>query len=355
MNEITNTRMISQQLVSPQFEEPKDLISWMGAVQAQEYNMVKWAIGMRLKSGNIKKVEEALTRGDILRTHVMRPTWHIVAAEDLRWMVELSAKRIRSGMASWGKGFELSEELYNKTNDLIIKILEGNKSLAKKEIGEEFAKLTNGKIPADDRRLSLFLSRAETEAIVCSGVDSGRYQTYALVDERVAPTPPLHKDEALAKLALNYFRSHSPATLEDFIWWSGLSITESKHAIHLIHDKLISEKFISDKLYIHETYTNIDIPQDIVHLMPSYDEYLISYKSRTHCLPLHHYPKAFTNFGIFYPVILSEGMIIGNWNKKATKGKINIETSYFEKKIKAKKAQINQAVKNYQLFYGDSN
>lgn len=354
MNGITDIRMTAQQLTVPQFDQVRELVSWMGAVQAQDYTMVKWALGMRLKSADIKKVEDALSKGEILRTHVMRPTWHIVAAEDIRWMTALSAKKIQSGMASWGKGFELSEELYSKTNDLIIKILEGNKSLTKKEIGEEFEKLTNGKLTADDPRLSLFLSRAETEGIVCSGIDRGRYQTYALIDERVPPTPELTKDEALAKLALSYFRSHSPATLEDFIWWSGLSITEAKHAVHLIHDKLISEKFEEEKLYIHESYTDIHTPEDVFHLLPPYDEYLISYKSRTHCLPLHHYPKAFTNYGIFYPVILHNGHIVGNWKKANSKGKTTIETDFFEKKTKVKKALINKAVQKHISFLQSS-
>ena len=331
----------------PQFNEVKDLISWMGAIQAQEYTMVKWAIGMRLKNPSIKKVEEALSRGDILRTHVMRPTWHIVAAEDIRWMIDLSAKRIKSGMNSWAKGLDMSEKLYSKVNDALIKILEGNKSLSKSEIGEE---LTKKGVNIDNRPLSLFLSRAEVENIVCSGVDKGRLQTYALTDERVAPTKPLHKDEALAKLAFNYFRSHSPATLEDFVWWSGLSMTEAKHAIHLIQDKLISEKFISDKLYIHESYVNTIQSEDVFHLMPSFDEYLISYKSRTHCLALHHYPKAFTNYGIFYPITLHNGSIIGNWKKSSNKGTINIETSFFEKKTRVGKRLIEKAISNYKSF-----
>lgn len=347
MNEISDIRMVSQQLVNPRFDEPKDLISWMGAVQAQEYTMVKWAIGLRLKNGTIQQVEDAISRGDILRTHILRPTWHFVAAEDLRWMLQLSAKRIKSGMASWGKDLGISEELFTKTNDLIIKILEGNKSLTKEEIGNKLAK--EG-ISIDNRLITHFLSRAEVEGIICSGTVRGRFHTYALIDERVPPTPILHKEEALAKLALQYFQSHSPATLEDFIWWSGLSVTEAKHAIYLIENKLIAEKFAADNLYIHKSYSNIDIPQDIVHLMPPFDEYLISYKSRTHCLPLHHYPKAFTNYGIFYPIILHNGKIVANWKKKAVKGEIQIEATPFEKSISIPKRLLKKAENNYKSF-----
>lgn len=93
---IPEIRLQNQQLSTPLFGHPKELISWMGAMQAQDYTMVKWAVGMRLKSPGIQAVEKALHQGEILRTHVMRPTWHLVAAEDIRWMLKLSAQRIKS-------------------------------------------------------------------------------------------------------------------------------------------------------------------------------------------------------------------------------------------------------------------
>ena len=87
---LTDIRLRSQQLARPEFKDPKDLVSWMGAVQAQEYRMVKWALGIRLKSATLQTINDAYQRGNILRTHVMRPTWHLVAAEDIRWMLKLS-------------------------------------------------------------------------------------------------------------------------------------------------------------------------------------------------------------------------------------------------------------------------
>lgn len=347
MKEITDIRLLGQQLSEPQFDTPHDLVAWMGAIQGQDYNMAKWAIGLRLKSATIDKVEQAFAKGEILRTHVMRPTWHIVAAEDIRWMLQLSGARIKSATNSWSKDLGVDEKLFTKTNDLIIKMLEGNKSLTKKEIGE---RLSNEKIEINTNRLTHFLMRAEIESIICSGADNGKQPTYALIEERVVAVPPLHKEEALAKLALNYFRSHSPAGLSDFVWWSGLSMTEARHAIGLIQSELITEKFASQNLYIHQSYADIKEIDEVLHFMPSFDEYLISYKDRTHALELHHYPKAFNNYGTFHPVIMYNGAIVGNWKKIDTKGKPNCEISIFDKKAKVKKSMLNSAMQNYISF-----
>lgn len=205
---ISNIRLLNQQLASPLFRQPKELISWMGAMQAQNYSMVRWAVGMRLKSATLQTVEEALRRGDILRTHVMRPTWHLVAAEDIRWMLKLSAQRIISANESFAKGYDLdiSEELYTKSHLLLEMILCGKKSLTRQEIAEHF---NREGIQVDTNRMNRFMARAEQVGLVCSGEDKGGKYTYMLLEERVAPVPEITKDEALARLARSYFRSHS--------------------------------------------------------------------------------------------------------------------------------------------------
>ncbi len=104
MNRLTDIRLHAQQLVAPQFDDPAELIRWMGMVQAQEYSSAKWAVALRLRTPAAAPVEEALREGRILRMHIMRPTWHFIAAEDVRWMLHLSARRIRAANASFAKG-----------------------------------------------------------------------------------------------------------------------------------------------------------------------------------------------------------------------------------------------------------
>ena len=327
---IPNIRLQNQQLLNPLFCQPKELVSWLGAMQAQNYSMVKWAVGTRLKSATIQTVEEALRKGEILRTHVMRPTWHLVAAEDIRWMLKLSARRIKSANDSFAKGYdlEITDELYAKSYNLLEKILCGNKSLTKQEIAEHFC-CSGILVEADNHRMTRFMVRAEQEGIVCSGEDKGGKYTYALLEERVPPVPEITKDEALARLARSYFRSHAPAVLQDFIWWSGLPVSEAKQAIYLIESELTAEQWNGQTWYVHEACRTRGKVSGRLHLLPSYDEYLLGYKDRTDVLPKEHYPKAFTNNGLFYPVILHEGQVIGNWSKSAKKGSASIECSWF--------------------------
>lgn len=167
--------------------------------------------------------------------------------------------------------------------------------------------------------MTRFMVRAEQEGIVCSGEDKGGKYTYALLEERVPPVPEITKDEALARLARSYFRSHAPAVLQDFIWWSGLPVSEAKQAIYLIESELTAEQWNGQTWYVHEACRTRGKVSGRLHLLPSYDEYLLGYKDRTDVLPKEHYSKAFTNNGLFYPVILHEGQVIGNWSKSAKK------------------------------------
>lgn len=347
---IENIRMHSQQLASPDFEDPKALISWMGAVQAQDYQMSKWAVGSRLQSGTLQTVDEALKQGEILRTHVLRPTWHLVAAEDIRWMLKLSVGRIKSAYASYAKVLksDITAKQYGQFNDLVVSILEGNKSMTRQEIEAE---VNQRGLKTEDRLIERLVGNAEIEGVICSGVDKGNKPTYALLDERAPQVAEIHKEEALARLASRYFRSHSPATLADFAWWSGLSLTEARQAIGLVKSELITD---SDNLFVHESYKGIaSLQNDILHLLPSFDEYLISYKDRTAVLDLEHHPKAFNRFGTFYPVILHNGKVVGNWNKTAKKGQVVIETSFFDPKHQISKKLIETAENRYKSYIGN--
>lgn len=346
---LTNIRIAGHQLVRPEFDTPRDLVSWMGAIQAQDYGMAKWAVGLRLKSATLRTVNEALERGEIVRTHVMRPTWHLVVGEDIRWMLKLSGQRIKMAMGSWvkGSGLEISESLYVKCNKLMERVLEGNKSLTKQEIGEAF--MQNG-ITMDSSCITYFMGRAEVEGLVCSGADRGGKPTYALLEEHVAPARELYREEALVRLATRYFRSHSPASLNDFTWWSGLSVTEAKQAMGLIDAELIRESFGGFELFVHQSCCQRAKADEVLHLLPPYDEYLISYKERTTVLDLHHHSKAFNNWGIFYPVILHNGRIVGNWNKSVKKGMVTTNISFFEPDRCPDEMMVQAAEERYRAF-----
>jgi hypothetical protein len=195
-----------------------------------------------------------------------------------------------------------------------------------------------------------FMMRAEVEGVVCSGIVKGGKQTYSLLEERVPPVKPLLKDEALAKLATNYFQSHSPASLADFVWWSGLSVTAAREAIHNTRQSLIEDRFDGYDLFIHHSCDPTrTLPVPILHFLPSFDEYLIGYRDRTGVLDSEHHPKAFTKNGIFHPVIICDGKVVGTWKKRVKRGLPDIEATFFEQ-IGATEEQIDLAAKQYRVF-----
>jgi hypothetical protein len=350
VNSVEDIRIQSHQLRNPGFNDPEKLVAWMGAIQAQDYSMSKWALGVRLRSATIGDVEAALNKGKILRTHVLRPTWHLVAAEDIRWMLQLSGERIKSSSASRDRILEITEELYSECNRLIGRILEGNNHLTRQELAAELAKAG---IAVNTSRMIHFMMRAEIEGIVCSGIDKGNRQTYALIDERIPLAKTLHREEALTTLATKYFRSHSPASVQDFAWWSGLSAGDARQAIHLIRSELFTVRFRENPLFVHQSCCNDLKPLDTFYFLPAFDEYIIAYRDRTSVLGAEHHAKAFSKNGIFHPLIVSNGRIIGTWQKAAGKKRIAVKPVFFEA-IDPDEDRIKTAENRYSTFLTNS-
>lgn len=343
-------RIHSQLLDGTDKQSPHDVVEWMGAMQAQDLAMAKWAVGVRLPHGSRQQVEADLAEGRILRLHILRPTWHYVSASDVRWMVALSGTRIRPTYLSWGKQFEISDTTYRRSCERITHMLAGHHHLTKQEITE---RLAQEGMPFATAQVNYMLCMAEADGLVCSGREKSRKHTYTLLDERVPPCPLPCREEALSLLARKYFRSHSPATLEDFTWWSGLSATEARQALQSIAGELETLPTDSLPLYRHHTCPDAPLTADTVHLLPPYDELLISYKSRAYSLPPEHNRKAFTPHGVFFPVVCRNGKIIGNWQKTIRRGAVEITTIPFDdRQRKIPKHSLQKAIKRYQDFWG---
>ncbi|KAA6301886.1 MAG: hypothetical protein EZS26_001889 [Candidatus Ordinivivax streblomastigis] len=314
---IAQLRLASQHLSGTtshsKLETPQEIVSWMGAIQAQDYAMAKWAIGIRLEGYSEKRIEAAFNQGEMIRTHVLRPTWHFVSPENIRWMLALSAGKIKAMSKARDRDLEITGALYSKSNQTIQKALEGMQ-LTREELATE---LQRAGIEVDASRMVHFMMRAEVEGIVCSGALKGKSHTYALLDERVAPAKPLHKEEALAKLAQIYFNSHGPASLQDFVWWSGLSVSDAKQALGNIQATLSAEIMNEQTYWKSQSANNVSV-EPPVHLLPAFDEYLISYRDRQAALSQAHYRKVISSNGIFRPVIIADGQVIGLWKKPAT-------------------------------------
>jgi hypothetical protein len=122
-------RLFNQQIAETHFTKPEEIVTWLGAMQAQEYAMSKWSIGMRIPSLKDADVEKAFNEGAILRTHVLRPTWHFVTPADIRWILALSAPRVHVFNAFAYRYAGLNKKIFKKCNDVLAKSLQGGKFL----------------------------------------------------------------------------------------------------------------------------------------------------------------------------------------------------------------------------------
>jgi hypothetical protein len=321
----------------------------MGAMQAQDYAMAKWGIGVRLPKSTDKQVQEAVDKGEILRTHVMRPTWHFVAADDISWMLELTAPRIRASLKSRQAELGLSETIIAKSFSVMEKAMTGNNHLTREQLHTELGKV---KIPTDENRLSHLMAYAELEGLVCSGITKGNKQTYALLEERVKKKKKFTKEEALAELAKRYFLSHCPATINDFSWWSGLSVTDARKGLELVKSNFCSEIIDSETYWFSDAIKPIQKNKQQVYLLPAFDEFLISYKKRTASLPAEHHVKAVSFNGIFYPTIVINGKVTGLWKRTIKKEKVLIETNFFSAPDRATKNLIAERAQAFANFLG---
>lgn len=347
-SDIAHLRLINQQVSVSNCKTPKELVQWMGALQAQDYNMVKWAMGVRLPGSTRKDIEEAIERGDIIRTHLLRPTWHFVAAEDLRWILELTAPRIRTALRTRHKFLGLTDKLVSKSNAVIVKALAESGPLPRTKLVQH---LEDAGFENKDNLASHLLICAEMDGTICSGPTMGTDYTYALLDERVPETDTSDREEALAKLARTYFNSHGPATLEDFTWWSGLTITGVRAALEMVKPDLQSAEIDSQTWW----FSNTEPPSeaaDLILLLPAYDEYIISYKSRDVVIPDKDHSKAFSNNGIFRPVIVVNGQAVGIWKRSVKEDTVIVEIDFFRKPTGKIKEEVEEAAGRYADFLG---
>lgn len=349
VKEISNIRLLSQQIAGTEYRTAKEVVGWMGAMQAQDYPMAKLAIGLRMLNSTDTKVEEAFNKGEIIRTHVMRPTWHFVSADDIHWMLKLTAPRIKSSLKSRHKQLELSGDILRKSNSIIEKALSVEKFLTREELAAEFAKAN---INTSENRLSHLMFSAELEGLVCSGPVKAKKQTYALLQERVPVTKTFTKDESLAELAKRYFTSHCPATLQDFVWWSGLSLTEARRALELIKSDFISETIGTETYWLTNSFSTEKYDKSSIHLLPAYDEFLISYRNRSASLALVDNRKAVSDNGLFRPVVVIDGQVSGLWKRTLGKNQVIIDTNFFQPQEKDTHNRIIEKTGKFESFFG---
>jgi winged helix DNA-binding protein len=289
------------------------LVRTLGAVQAQDYPNAKWAIGQRTAGLTDDDVEQAFARGEILRTHVLRPTWHFVVPDDARWLLELTGPRVKASMASYDRKLELDAATFRKSHAILERALRDGQQLTRTELRETLQR-AGLKVPSGQHAGNLLL-RAELDRVVISGARRGKQFTYALFDERVPPAPARGLDEALGELASRYFGTRSPATVHDFSWWSGLAMGDARRAIEIAGTSLAREQYDGRDYWGVRDRASRKRAR-IAHLLPNYDEYFIGFKDRSAFAErLGGVTTKAQVDALWGHVLFVDGQIVGGWRR----------------------------------------
>lgn len=340
--EISNLRLQNQQVILPTIENPDELVEWMGAIQAQDLPMSLLAVAVRTKNATAKSIEEAFNDGKLIRTHLMRPTWHMVSHRDIYWMLDLTTSQIKRTVGGRHHELELSKEILHKANRLLEKYLPETE-LSREEIKAVF--LENN-IRTDENRLSHLLFNAEMEQLICNGSLKNRLQTYSLLAEKVPVKITLPREEALIKLGKTFFSSHGPATMADFVWWSGLTMKDIRFVMENLRKEMETFSLGETDYFFYEKPLKKRPSDTGIFLLPAYDEFLISYQSKHISINPEHRTKAATMNGIFKPIIVQNGETVGVWKRTRYKNKFDIQAEFFENENLDLKEEI-QILENF--------
>jgi Winged helix DNA-binding domain len=292
-----------------------DVVRWFGAVQSQDVPGAMWAVAQRMDaSPTLAEIGVAYDAGEIVRTHVLRPTWHFVAPDELRWLEALTGPRVQRANDHVGRRrLGIDRATFDRANGVIRSTLAGG-PLGREELR---AALAEAGIPfADPNTLGHVLMNAELDGVICSGPRRGRQFTYAVVDDRIAPAAPRDPDDALRDLTIRYFTSHGPALVHDMAWWSGLTVTDVRHGVELAGDAL-EQRVIDGKTYVagRGGFEPAVVPEPHVLMLSNYDEYLGSY---TDYSPIFadSLPKTRTVADVLgVHIVVRDGLVVGGWRR----------------------------------------
>ena len=347
---IVRRRERNQRLVGSRFRTPADAVAWFGAVQAQDFAGAKWALAQRVAGATNASIDAAFDAGRILRTHVLRPTWHFVAPADLRWLQDLTAPRVHARNAHIYRQVAVDGRLVARSQRVIARALDGGRCLTREDVARA---LGDAAIPAAGLRLVSILMHAELDGLICSGPRRGKQFTYALLDERppAARRRSFTRDEALAELARRYFTSHGPATAADAAWWSGLTIRDM---VAGATDAGLDHETIDGRVHWFDAAE--PVPRRVspcVFLLPNYDEFLGSYRQPIADAAIPDLRAAMALARTTFPHhVVVHGAVAGAWRRDVDRRRVRVFVRPFRRFSAAEREGVATAARAFGMFLG---
>jgi Winged helix DNA-binding domain len=345
---IGRLRLANQHVARPVFDDPAEVVHWLGAVQAQDYLGGLWALGLRTRRATEASVEAAIARRAIVRTWPMRGTLHFVAAADVRWMCTLLTPRVLAGARSRWRQLEIDDAVFARTAKVTETALAGGKVLRRDALYGVWS--SAGIATHDSRGLHILGYLAQT-GLLCFGPRDGKQQTFTLLEEWLPPGRPLERDIALGELARRYFSSHGPATIHDFAWWSGLTVTEARAGLEAVKSELESED-VGERTFWFRDSTPRRASGLAAYLLPPWDEFTVAYRDRSDILAPRYATRVNAGGGVLSPVIIIRGEVVGTWRRTIVKGAVTVRASWFRRIDRADRAAIDAAAGRYARFLG---
>ncbi len=349
-SDIAYPRLYNQRIVGPRCADPAEVVRWLGAMQAQDYHQALWAIGLRTLRSTVADVEQAIADRKILRTWPMRGTIHFVPSEDARWMLQLTASWMLARDGRRQEQLGLDEGVMERCKGLFYDALQGGRRLLRSEM---LSVLEAAGISTSNQRGYHILWYVSQCGVICLGPMQDKQQTFVLLDEWAPHARALSREEALAELTTRYFASHGPATTHDFAWWTGLTVADAKAGLESARPGLISvavngkDYWMTPDALDRAAYTDPDI-----YLLPGFDEYLLGYKDRSAVLAAEHARRVVPgNNGVFLPVIVAGGRVMGTWKRTVKKRTVELMLSPFTA-LDAPHHKVADAANNYSAFLG---
>lgn len=352
LSDIARLRLTNQHLVGAGLATASDVVAVLGAVQAQDYAAAKWAIAQRMRGAIDRDVEQAVTDGSIVRTHILRPTWHFVSPRDIRWMLALTVPRVNAAMAYHHRTLGLDVAAFRRSGRALTRALRGGKALTRIDLAKVLTRA--GLDVTGEQRLVQMLMSAELDGIVCNGPRQGKQQTYALIEERLGAVASIERDEALARLSKIYFETRGPATAADFAWWGGLTMLDAKRAVEVVQSHL-EQKSVGAKTYWFASSPSAKgSTSPHAWLLPNFDEYFVAYRDRSS--GVQRLEKAgihVTKMSVLGNVIVVDGQLVGTWKRTFAKKAVLVKINLLTHLTRAEKNAVASAVERYREFLRD--
>lgn len=342
VSDLAARRLQAQRLTGEPCPSAVDTVRWLGAVQAQDYAGATWAVGQRTQGATLAQLGQLFDAGAILRTHVLRPTWHFVLPEDIRWLLALTGPRVRRGLVARWRQLAIDDDVAVRAGAAFRAALTGGRYLTRPELG---AVLRDAGIAPDGQRLPHLLMGAELDGLIASGPRRGKQFTHALLEERAPQARALDRAEAVAELTRRYFRSHGPAQLQDFVWWSGLTMADARIGLSLAGAALDHQVIEGTDYWFDAAAGPAENAATAAHLLPNFDEYTVAYRDRAALVHADRpfEPALFAFGSILSNVVTVGGRVRGAWSRAVARGGVRVEVRLLDRLAPVEAVALEEA------------